>query len=151
MISDNEWSGICKVLKCEELIQDERFASSRARRQHADERRSILGEMVKKWTSQDLLNSLDENDVPCAPLLNRTELMSHPQIIESQTIQRLFFEGFGEVRQARPAARFQLTESEIRLPAPQLGQHSSEVLTSLGYNKDEIDELITKNTVFQMD
>ena len=72
--------------------------------------------MVKKWTSQDLLNSLDENDVPCAPLLNRTELMNHPQIIESQTIQRLVFEGFGEVRQARPAARFQLTESEIRLP-----------------------------------
>ena len=151
VISDKEWSGICKVLKCEELIQDERFATSRARRQHADERRSILGEMVKKWTSQDLLNSLDESDVPCAPLLNRTELMNHPQIIESQTIQRLVFEGFGEVRQARPAARFQLTESEIRLPAPQLGQHSSEVLTSLGYDQEAIDELIAKKTVLQTD
>ena len=149
VISDKEWNGICKVLKCEELIKDERFATSRARRQHADERRSVIGEMVEKWTSEELLKSLDENDVPCAPLLSRTELMDHPQITESQTIQRLVFEGFGEVRQARPAARFQLTESEIRLPAPKLGQHSAEVLTSLGFDQEAIGELIATKTICQ--
>ena len=149
VISDKEWNGICKVLKCEELIKDERFATSRARRQHADERRSVIGEMVEKWTSEELLKSLDKNDVPCAPLLSRTELMDHPQITESQTIQRLVFEGFGEVRQARPAAKFQLTESEIRSPAPKLGQHSSEVLTSLGFDQEEIGELIASKTICQ--
>ena len=149
VISDKEWNGICKVLKCEELIKDERFATSRARRQHADERRSVIGEMVEKWTSEELLKSLDENDVPCAPLLSRTELMDHPQITESQTIQRLVFEGFGEVRQARPAAKFQLTESEIRSPAPKLGQHSAEVLTSLGFDQEAIGELIATKTICQ--
>ena len=149
VISDKEWKGICEVLNCEELIQDERFVTSRARRQHSEERRSVIGEMVEKWTSEELLKSLDENDVPCAPLLNRMELMEHPQIVESQTIQKLEFEGFGEVRQARPAARFQLTESEIRSPAPKLGQHSTEVLGSLGYSKKIIDEYITLGTIAQ--
>ena len=149
VISDKEWKGICEVLNCEELIQDERFVTSRARRQHSEERRSVIGEMVEKWTSEELLKSLDENDVPCAPLLNRTELMEHPQIVESQTIQKLEFEGFGEVRQARPAARFQLTESEIRSPAPKLGQHSTEVLGSLGYSKKTIDEYIALGTIAQ--
>ena len=147
VISDKEWKGICEVLNCEELIQDERFVTSRARRQHSEERRSVIGEMVEKWTSEELLKSLDENDVPCAPLLNRMELMEHPQIVESQTIQKLEFEGFGEVRQARPAARFQLTESEIRSPAPKLGQHSTEVLGSLGYSKKAIDEYIAMGTI----
>ena len=147
VISDKEWKGICEVLNCEELIQDERFATSRARRHHSEERRSVIGEMVEKWTSEELLKSLDENDVPCAPLLNRMELMEHPQIVESQTIQKLEFEGFGEVRQARPAARFQLTESEIRSPAPKLGQHSTEVLGSLGYSKKTIDEYIALGTI----
>ena len=147
--SDKEWKGICEVLNCEELIQDERFVTSRARRQHSEERRSVIGEMVEKWTSEELLKSLDENDVPCAPLLNRMELMEHPQIVESQTIQKLEFEGFGEVRQARPAARFQLTESEIRSPAPKLGQHSTEVLGSLGYSKKTIDEYIALGTIAQ--
>ena len=149
VISDKEWKGICEVLNCEELIQDERFVTSRARRQHSEERRSVIGEMVEKWTSKELLKSLDENDVPCAPLLNRMELMEHPQIVESQTIQKLEFEGFGEVRQARPAARFQLTESEIRSPAPKLGQHSTEVLGSLGYSKKTIDEYIALGTIAQ--
>ena len=149
VISDKEWKGICEVLNCEELIQDERFVTSRARRQHSEERRSVIGEMVEKWTSEELLKSLDENDVPCAPLLNRMELMEHPQIVESQTIQKLEFEGFGEVRQARPAARFQLTESEIRSPAPKLGQHSTEVLGSLGYSKKTIDEYIALGTIAQ--
>ena len=149
VISDKEWKGICEVLNCEELIQDERFVTSRARRQHSEERRSIIGEMVEKWTSEELLKSLDENDVPCAPLLNRMELMEHPQIVESQTIQKLEFEGFGEVRQARPAARFQLTESEIRSPAPKLGQHSTEVLGSLGFSKKTIDEYIALGTIAQ--
>ena len=149
VISDKEWKGICEVLNCEELIQDERFATSRARRQHSEERRSVIGEMVEKWTSEELLKSLDENDVPCAPLLNRMDLMEHPQIVESQTIQKLEFEGFGEVRQARPAARFQLTESEIRSPAPKLGQHSTEVLGSLGYSKKTIDEYIALGTIAQ--
>ena len=147
VIYDKEWKGICEVLNCEELIQDERFATSRARRQHSEERRCVIGEMVEKWTSEELLKSLDENDVPCAPLLNRMELMEHPQIVESQTIQKLEFEGFGEVRQARPAARFQLTESEIRSPAPKLGQHSTEVLGSLGYSKKTIDEYIALGTI----
>ena len=149
VISDKEWKGICEVLNCEELIQDERFVTSRARRQHSEERRSVIGEVVEKWTSEELLKSLDENDVPCAPLLNRMELMEHPQIVESQTIQKLEFEGFGEVRQARPAARFQLTESEIRSPAPKLGQHSTEVLGSLGYSKKTIDEYIALGTIAQ--
>ena len=149
VISDKEWKGICEVLNCEELIQDERFVTSRARRQHSEERRSVIGEMVEKWTSEELLKSLDENDVPCAPLLNRMDLMEHPQIVESQTIQKLDFEGFGEVRQARPAARFQLTESEIRSPAPKLGQHSTEVLGSLGYSKKTIDEYIALGTIAQ--
>ena len=147
VISDKEWKGICEVLNCEELIQDERVVTSRARRQHSEERRSVIGEMVEKWTSEELLKSLDENDVPCAPLLNRMDLMEHPQIVESQTIQKLEFEGFGEVRQARPAARFQLTESEIRSPAPKLGQHSTEVLGSLGYSKKTIDEYIALGTI----
>ena len=147
VISDKEWKGICEVLNCEELIQDERFVTSRARRQHSEERRSVIGEMVEKWTSEELLKNLDENDVPCAPLLNRMELMEHPQIVESQTIQKLEFEGFGEVRQARPGARFQLTESEIRSPAPKLGQHSTEVLGSLGYSKKTIDEYIALGTI----
>ena len=121
VISDKEWKGICEALERQELITDERFKSSLARRRNAEERREVIGEEVSKRSSAELLQILDANDVPCAPLLDRAELMEHPQIVESETVLRESYKGFGEVRQARPAARFQLTESSLRLPAPKLG------------------------------
>ena len=86
VISDKEWKGICEVLNCEELIQDERFVTSRARRQHSEERRSVIGEMVEKWTSEEFLKSLDENDVPCS-----TNLHIIPQSDIATNIERQYF------------------------------------------------------------
>lgn len=149
VISDKEWKGICEALERQELITDERFKSSLARRRNAEERREVIGEEVSKRSSAELLQILDANDVPCAPLLDRAELMDHPQIVESETILRESFTGFGEVRQARPAARFQLTESSLRLPAPKLGQHSREILESLGYDEVKCDVLIAANVILQ--
>jgi len=72
--------------------------------------------------------------VPSAPLLDRMELMDHEQIIANQTILRDKYDGFGEVRQARPAALFEGTPSKIKRPAPKLGEHSKEILNALGFD-----------------
>ena len=50
--------------------------------------------------------------------------------------------GFGEVRQARPAAQFSETPSGIDAPAPRLGQHGREILSGLGYDDGAIEALI---------
>jgi formyl-CoA transferase len=63
----------------------------------------------------------------------------------------LNFEEFGEVRQARPAARFEKTPSEISRPAPKLGEHSKEILLSLGYSKEKISSLILEKKLFVTD
>ena len=47
----------------------------------------------------------------------------------------------GRVRQTRPAARFERTPAEIRRPAPGLGEHTDEVLSSIGLDADEIEQL----------
>jgi len=149
VISDKEWKGICTALSCEELITDERFVTSLARRRNSEERRVVIGELVKVWANEELLRELDKNDVPCAPLVDRTELMDHPQIIASNTVEKIDFEEFGEVRQARPAARFDLTKSEIRKAAPKLGQHSIEILQSLGYDQNKLDDLLKAKVILQ--
>ncbi len=148
-VSDKEWAGFCTAVGRPELVNDERFATARARRQNIVARREIAGAEIVKRPTQELLQILDAQDVPCAPILSRQELLDHPQIEESGTVSRQQVEGFGEVRQAIPAARFQLTESTLRLPAPKLGQHSLEILAELGYGERESKELIDANIVRQ--
>ncbi len=147
VISDKEWVGMCRALNREDLLEDERFATAGARLRHVQERKEITMTEIAKWPSEEILQRLQQHDVPNAPLLRRMDLLDHPQIQASETIQRTYFEGFGEVRQARPAARFSATPSEIRGPAPKLGEQSRSILANLGYSDEEAQKLIDAGVI----
>ena len=149
IISDKEWQAVCSALDREDLIDDERFSTALARRKHAELRREVIAAEVSKRATGELLEKLDAADVPSAPLLDRKDLLDHPQIVESGTILREIQEGFGEVRQARPAARFGETPASVRTPAPQLGEHTVIVLQSLGYDQKRCDKLLEGKVVLQ--
>ena len=147
-VSDAEWTGMCNALNMQQLINDERFATSAARVLNAEERKKITGQEIKKWQSNDILSRFQEEGVPSAPLLDRMELMNHEQIIRNQTILRQEYEGFGEVRQARPAAHFEDTPSEISRPAPKLGEHGEEILNSIGISESVRKKLVDEGKIF---
>lgn len=147
-VSDAEWTGMCNALNMQQLITDDRFATSAARVINAEERKKITGKEIKKWQSNDILSRFQEEGVPSAPLLDRMELMNHEQIIENQTILREEYEGFGEIRQARPAAHFEDTPSEISRPAPKLGEHGEEILSSLGISDSVRKKLLNEGKIF---
>ena len=146
-VSDAEWKGMCNALNMEDLIEDERFATSAARVINSEERKKITGEEIKKWDSEEILDRFQTEGVPSAPLLDRMELMDHEQIIANQTILRDKYDGFGEVRQARPAALFEGTPSKIKRPAPKLGEHSKEILDHLGISEETQNRMIEEGKV----
>ena len=68
-------------------------------------------------------------------------------MLANGSIDRLHFEEFGEVRQARHPARFDKTPAGVSRPAPRLGEHGREVLAALGYDSAAIDALVQAGTV----
>ena len=148
-VSDSEWQGMCNALERQDLIEDERFATSAARVSNSGERKDLTGKEISKWNSEEILARFQEQGVPCAPLLSRMELMSHEQILANESILVSDVDGFGEVRQARPAARFNETPSEISRPAPRLGEHGNEILTELGYSNEFQQNLFKEGKLFK--
>ena len=147
VISDKEWRGMCRALDREDLVEDERFKTAQARTRNARERKETTLKEIAKWSSGEILARLNAHDVPSAPLLRRTELLDNEQIVASESIERHQYEGFGEVRQARPAAQFGRTPSEVRGPAPRLGEHTRKVLSELGYSEAEVRVLVEDGVV----
>ncbi len=146
-VSNVEWAGLARAVGKPEWIEDERFADYNARARNGPARlEAIQGELGSRSTA-DVIARLTAEDVPCAELLRRTDLMTHPQVQANTSIETHAFDGFGNVRQSRPAGRFESTPSSIRSAAPQLGEHSREVLGEAGLTDSQVDALISAGVV----
>ncbi len=140
-VSDAEWAAMCRAFDREELIDDPRFATAPARAENIVERRALMSAEIAKWTSAEILAHLDRQGVPCAPILNRYEVIEDAQVIENGTIVELEDPALGTVRQPRPAARFTATPAAIRSMAPYLGADNAGILSEIGYDSGEIESL----------
>ena len=140
-VTDAEWSGMCKAIERLDLLADERFKTADGRFSHANVRRAITAEEMKKWTSGVLLERLRDNDVPSAPVLARGDIEQDPQVKHNGVIVIQEDEILGQVRQARPAARFDRTPATPTRMAPRLGADNETILAELGYAATSIEEL----------
>jgi crotonobetainyl-CoA:carnitine CoA-transferase CaiB-like acyl-CoA transferase len=139
--SDREWAALTRALDRPGWLQDARFTSPALRQQNIDARLQMTQEVLKTGTAAQWLERLTAEGVPCAPVLTRTELLHHPQILASGIVVETDHPVAGRLRQARPAARFSGTPAGIRSGAPALGEHTRQVLAGLGYSPAEIDAI----------
>jgi len=146
-ISDVEWEGMCRALNREDLIDHPSFKTAQDRFANNSERKEITALEIKKWSSEEILKRFDDEGVPCAPVIDRSELLDHEQVVANGSINYLNFEGFGEVRQARHPAQFERTPARVSRPAPRLGEHGREILSAAGYTDADIERLIQAGAV----
>jgi len=145
--SDQEWHALAAALDHPEWVTDPRFATPAARERNSEVRLELMADVLKTRTSTDWLARLEARQVPCAPILNRWEMLSHPQVKENQIVIESEHPHAGPMRQPRPAARFDRTPSALPTPAPLLGEHTREVLAEVGVGTRELDELYAAGTI----
>jgi crotonobetainyl-CoA:carnitine CoA-transferase CaiB-like acyl-CoA transferase len=146
-ISDSEWQGFCRASGDPELAKDARFATPAARSVNATARIHRMAEYIAQHTTAEWLERLDAADVPCAPILRRSEIIGNEQVVARGIIAEFEQPTVGRVRQPKPAARFEVNESVIGGPAPRVGQHSKDVLRELGYSDADIERMIGNRSV----
>jgi crotonobetainyl-CoA:carnitine CoA-transferase CaiB-like acyl-CoA transferase len=146
-ISDSEWQGFCRATGDPELAKDERFATPGARSVNATARINKMQEYIGRHTTAEWLERLDAADVPCAPILRRSEIIHNEQVVARDLIVELDQPTVGRIRQPKPAARFELNEAVIGGPAPRIGEHTREVLAELGYDDRAISKMVEDKAV----
>lgn len=140
-MTNAQWRALTETIGHPEWQQDERFSTPAARDLNADERLTLTQQALLEDTAESWLQRLDDAGVPCAPVLTRSQVIKHPQVLASELLVETEHPEAGLIRQTRPAARFSKSAAEIRSGAPALGQHSEEILGELDLSADTIKAL----------
>ena len=129
------------------MIDNIKFNTPNARVKNKVERRKIIAEEIAKQSCEGLLSSLQNQEVPSAPILSREEVIENEQVLENNMIQYFNSKIFGKIRSPRPAPIFTKTPLTGKKLAPLLGQNSKEILKELDYSEKEIKEFIKEKII----
>jgi crotonobetainyl-CoA:carnitine CoA-transferase CaiB-like acyl-CoA transferase len=142
--TDREWAALTRALDRPDWLEDPRFKTPALRQKHINERLEMTQEVLLTRPAAEWLERLTAEGVPCAPVLTRTRMIQHPQVVANGIVVETDHPGAGRLRQARPAARFSGTPTAIRRGGPALGEHTDEILAELGYSDTDITALRTE-------
>lgn len=144
-----DWEPVCRAIGREELIADERFSTAKARRKNSVECVNIIDEAFGKYTKEEMGKRLDDNVLAWAPVQTLTEVAQDPQAHAAGAIVQVPSASGDGTTFSSPASpvRFPGTDDGPSGPSPKMGEHTRDVLTSLGMSTDEIDAAYSAGTI----
>ena len=144
---DKFWNALFRVVGKPEWIDDERFNNRKGRIANYDTLSKEMQAVFACGQRDAWLKELIENDVPAAPLNTLDEVFKDPQVREYGFPVDVVHPKMGKVRMVGNAIDMSRTPPTIDRPPPVLGEHSNEILTSLGYNKMRLAEFKRKGII----
>ncbi|MDO8669989.1 MAG: CoA transferase [Dehalococcoidia bacterium] len=145
---ERSWPAMCAAIGRDDLIDDQRFSTAVNCIRNGAELIAILDEIFATRPSEDWLHTLGEFDLICAPVNSYMDLASFPQALENDYIVDYDHPTYGPIKMVGLPVSLSKTPGNPFHPAPGHGEHTDEVLKSLGYSPDEIqtmkDELIIR-------
>lgn len=141
------WPAFCEVLGVPELADDPRFATNSDRLAHL---RDLVDQIEKRTAAETRghwLGLLEQAGIPAGPINSVPEALADAQTQSRGMVQDLEHPSLGTIRALGPVVKLSGTPASIRAVAPDLGQHTSEVLRECGIAAAEIERLLASGVV----
>lgn len=142
ILQDKDYAPLCKAIGREDLITDPRFMSLSKRSANCIELIKILDEILATRTYEEWEPKLREADIPFSRVNNFIDLVSDPQVIANDYLIKWDHPVMGPINYPGFPVQFSETPLTLRMPAPEVGQHTEEILIDvLEYSWEEIEKL----------
>ncbi|MBI2853560.1 MAG: CoA transferase [Chloroflexi bacterium] len=138
---DRYWPNVCRALGISDLEKDPRFDTIEARGKNARELIGILDEKFETKTREEWLNILKREGCICTPVQSPVEVANDPQALANDYFTYVQHPAWGKMKLVGFPWSFSQTPASWRSEAPELGQHTEEILLELGYDWGDITAL----------
>ncbi|MDP4590320.1 MAG: CoA transferase, partial [Burkholderiaceae bacterium] len=144
---EGNWTRLCDLLNKPEWHQDPEFVTEKLRVKNRERLNKVLAIDFKSHSVQHWVEQLNDMGIPAGPVYSVPELIDDPQVQHlnvSSTLPNVYNKDMHYINQPMALTR---TPSKVVSPAPGWGEHTDEVLESLGFNSADIQALHEKGVV----
>jgi len=145
--NQRNWERLARALDRPDLLEDARFSDNAQRMANLPALVETLTATLKTRPAQEWLALLDEAEVPAGPVLTLDQVYAHPQTQARNMEIEIDHPVAGRVHAIGFPVKYSATPPRIYRPAPVLGQHTFEILQSLGLSAEECKQLETEGVV----
>jgi len=140
---DAHWESFCRLVARPDLLQDPRFRTLATRLQNIDDTYAETGRILAARPTQEWLDLFGGSSIPAMMVNTLADLVDDPHLRETGFWHEVTHPTEGQLLMPGFPAGFSDTPADVeRRHAPQLGEHTVEVLEEAGLSRAAIDALV---------
>ena len=140
--NDGQFRRFCELADQPHLAQDPRFVANRGRVKHRAQLIEALALLMKRKNTDDWLNLLEPEGIPCGRINSIDETLNDPQVVHRKMRTQALHSSLGEINLLGSPLKLSETPGEVRRAPPVLGEDTDQVLREvLGYDDSAISAL----------
>jgi crotonobetainyl-CoA:carnitine CoA-transferase CaiB-like acyl-CoA transferase len=147
--NDDMWRRFCKALDRPELAEDSRFGGMLSRVKNRQALDAILGPAFARRTAADWVDVLNAAGVACGPINTLDQVFADPQIRRADLVREVANAAWGPHKVLALPVHLSRTPARVERAAPMTGEHTREVLETLGYDPAALDALLADGVIEQ--
>ncbi len=141
------WVKFCSAIGRADLAEDPRFGSPGRRSHNKAALNEALDEALACRTTAEWVEVLNAADIPAGPVNDIGQTFADPQVRHLGIAVPIVHPRVGEIEIIRNATNIEGISNDVRLPSPNLGQHTDEILAEFGLDTIEVADLRARGIV----
>tara|TARA_Y100001934_G_scaffold265176_1_gene343019 strand:+ start:10091 stop:11284 length:1194 start_codon:yes stop_codon:yes gene_type:complete len=141
------WERFARAVGGEAWLDHPDYATGEARSANRDALNEAINEKTRTYSSDNLIQVLIDAGCPCGEINDIGAAFDNPQVKHLRMSQPVNSAVMGEINLVSQPVKLERTPSHFEVAPPERGEHTDEVLTSLGYNEAQIAALRDQQVV----
>ncbi|HVL34358.1 MAG TPA: CoA transferase [Burkholderiales bacterium] len=132
------WRRLCSAIGRDDLAAAPQFADNERRSANRAELNSVLNREFSRASTAHWVAALNAAGVPCGPIYRVDQVFADPQVRHLEAAAEVRHPKLGRLKLVNQAVKLSRTPSALAAAAPELGEHTAEILAELGYTEADV-------------